>query len=116
MPLLSITTNADIEQLHPDALIAKCSSTVAAMLGKPESYVLVSVQHNPYMLFAGSSDPLAYLELKSINLPEDDTSRLSTTLSELVGDALQIPAERIYIEFANAQRHMWGWNKTTFAR
>ncbi|MEW8510880.1 MAG: hypothetical protein AB2608_08600 [Candidatus Thiodiazotropha sp.] len=27
---------------------------------------------------------------------------------------LAIPAERVYIEFSSAERHLWGWNATTF--
>jgi len=66
------------------------------------------------MVFDGSDMPLAYLELKSINLPEDSTSKLSQALCNLVSDSLGISIDRIYIEFANAQRYLWGWNGATF--
>lgn len=115
MPLLSVTTNASIKVDSKAMLLKELSELVAQQLGKPEQYVMVKLQHNPDMLFAGSNAPLAYLELKSIGLPEDRTGELSSRLAGAISQTLQVPADRIYIEFADAQRHMWGWNGGTFA-
>lgn len=114
MPYLSITTNQPLSDAQRDPLLRDASALVAAQLGKPERYVLVAWQHNPAMCFAGSADPLAYLELKSIGLPADATADLSAALCDFVGERLGIAAERVYVEFADAARHMWGWNGATF--
>jgi len=114
MPLLKIQTNQPIDAGRQQALISKASREVAGMLGKPERYVMVSLEHNPAMLFGGSDDPLAYLELKSIGLPQSKTAELSAGLASLLNSELGLPADRIYIEFADAPRAMWGWNGGTF--
>lgn len=114
MPLLKIQTNQALDTNAGKALAAAASGVVADMLGKPESYVMVSVEHNPAMLFAGSDEPLAYLELKSIGLPQDKTTAFSAALAELVQTHLGVSAGRVYVEFANAERHLWGWNGGTF--
>ncbi len=114
MPLLNITTNQSIDPTQADELIRQASSTVAGMLAKPERYVMVRLEHNPRMLFGGSDEPLAYLELKSIGLPGDRTKDYSRTLCDLIGQQLEIPTDRIYIEFSDAARHLWGWNGGTF--
>ena len=114
MPLLHITTNQAIESNQASDLIKLVSSAVADMLGKPERYVMVRLEQNQHMLFAGSDAPLAYLELKSIGLPGDRTADYSSALCELIGQQLNIPADRIYIEFSNAERHLWGWSGKTF--
>jgi phenylpyruvate tautomerase PptA (4-oxalocrotonate tautomerase family) len=114
MPLLKIETNQDVEELARNRVIAKASQQVATMLGKPERYVMVSLQINPSMVFAGAQEPLAYLELKSIGLPQARTAELSAGLAELMKAELGLPADRIYIEFSDAPRTMWGWNSTTF--
>jgi phenylpyruvate tautomerase PptA (4-oxalocrotonate tautomerase family) len=90
------------------------SATVAEMLGKPERYVMVDFVHNPNMIFSGTSAITAYLELKSIGLPEDRTWDFSKSLCQLMQQQLYIPEERVYIEFSSAERHMWGWNSATF--
>lgn len=77
---------------------------------------MVSLEHNPNVLFAGSGDPLAYLELKSIGLPQEQTKTISAALCQVISNELGIAQDRIYIEFADAARHMWGWNGGTFER
>lgn len=114
MPLLKIQTNKAIDENTAKTLVRDASASVAEWLGKPERYVMVSLEHNPDMLFGGSDEPLAYLELKSIGLPESKTGDLSGQLCNLLGTSLDVPADRIYIEFSDAARHMWGWNGGTF--
>ncbi len=114
MPLLRIHTNLDLPRDQQASLLATASRLMADQLGKPERYVMVSMEHNPAMLFAGEDAPLAYLELKSIGLSSDSTGDLSRTLCELIHGALGIDQDRIYIEFSDAPRQMWGWNGGTF--
>jgi len=114
MPLLKIQTNQLIDADRQKTLLSKASQKVASILGKPERYVMVSVEHNPAMLFGGSDAPLAYLELKSIGLPESKSADFSRALADMLNDELALPAERIYIEFTDAPRAMWGWNGGTF--
>lgn len=111
MPVLSIESN---QTLRNDTSLASISKRVAEILGKPESYVMIRYCHNPDMLFAGSNDPLAYLELKSLGLPESKTADFSAVLAQLMQDELGVSATRIYIEFASPERHMFGWNGSTF--
>ena len=114
MPLLKIQTNQLVDTDRQKILMSRVSQELAGILGKPERYVMVSIEHNPAMLFGGSDAPLAYLELKSIGLPESKTADFSRTLADLLNDELGLPADRIYIEFTDAPRAMWGWNGGTF--
>ena len=115
MPLLRIQTNVPaLPDERQKSLLATASRLVAHQLGKPERYVMVAMDHNPAMLFAGEDEPLAYLELKSIGLPADATGSLSLALCELTREALGISPDRVYIEFSDAAPHMWGWNGGTF--
>ena len=114
MPLLKISTNQSLDEDAVQTLLSEASAAVAQMLGKPEQYVMVDVSAGRAMSFAGSSAPLAYLELKSIGLPGDRTADLSARLCALVSKHLGVSGERVYIEFADAERHLWGWNGATF--
>ncbi len=114
MPYLKIQTNHELNAEGRAALMAKASRTLAESLGKPEQYVMIAVQDGTAMQFAGSDDPAAYMELKSIGLPESQTTALSQTLCDLVQTEIGVSRDRVYIEFTNAPRNMWGWNGATF--
>ena len=57
MPLLKIQTNQTLGADQQQALIRAASQQVATLLGKPERYVMVSLEHNDGMLFAGTRCP-----------------------------------------------------------
>ena len=112
MPLLEITTNINISNAQAIALSA--SKLTAELLGKPESYVMVKIHPKQILTFGGHNEPAAHIKLKSLGLPEDRTADFSASICEFINSALNIPSDRVYIEFSNPQRHMWGCNKKTF--
>lgn len=66
------------------------------------------------MSFGADTAPCAYLELKSLGLPEARTAELSAALCTLVEAQLGVPKARVYIEFASPPRHMFGFDGRTF--
>ena len=112
MPLLQINTNATT--YNKDSVLNETSAAVADMLGKPESYVMVILNTGMDMSFAGNHEPCAHVKLKSLGLDQTKTTAYSERLCNLVHDQLGIATDRIYIEFAGPERHMWGWDKSTF--
>lgn len=114
MPYLKIQTNVSLDEEGRDRLLAAASQRVAEALGKPEGYVMVAVEDQVPMRFAGSPAPLTFMELKSIGLEESQTPELSRRLCELAALHLDVAADRVYIEFAAAPRPMWGWKGGTF--
>jgi phenylpyruvate tautomerase len=114
MPFLRIQSNQPLSDAESRSLAARASAVVAEQLGKPERYVMTAVESNPAMQFAGSDAPLAYLELKSIGLPESRTADISRALCGMMASATGVDPERVYIEFTDAPRKMWGWNNGTF--
>ena len=114
MPYLKIQTNVEREPGDSQPMLARASRLVAEQLGKPEKYVMIALETAIPLAFAGSEAPAAYLELKSIGLPQDRTTELSKALCKLVHDEFGVRPDRVYIEFADAPRTMWGWNGGTF--
>jgi len=112
MPVLSIQTNVLVQD--KTSFLAKASLLVAEALSKPESYVMIKLSNDEAMSFAGTTEPLAYLELKSLGLTSGQTAGLSKTLCVFLQKELQIDASRIYIEFSAPERVMFGWNGGTF--
>jgi len=112
MPFLKILSNNRIQ--GADDLLVKSSALLSEILGKPEKYIMISIEENPEMMFGGTDDPLLYIELKSIGLPRDRTKEISQKLSLFLKDETGVPVYRMYIEFSDAERSMWGWNGSTF--
>jgi len=112
MPYLTITSNQILDTGSEQ--LDMLSKIVAQGLNKPESYVMIAVQHNPNMLFAGKNDALAFCELKSLGLQESQTTGLSERICAALHRLYGIHPSRIYIEFSAPARAMWGWNNKTF--
>ncbi len=112
MPYLTVTSNSLLDTASDQ--LKMLSKAVAESLEKPESYVMINVQHNPDMMLAGKKDPLAYCELKSLGLHPEQTAMLSEKLCSCLHKLFGISTSRIYIEFSSPERCMWGWNNKTF--
>ena len=114
MPYLKIQTNLPLSKQAERNILKDASLLVAQELGKPEEFVMIAVQPDTPMLFAGTDDPVAFLELKSIGLPAQKTKQLSKTLCALINSHLGIRPERVYVKFIDVRRGMWGWKGYTF--
>ena len=112
MPLLTIKTNIKLDD--KTKLAEAASLTTANILSKPESYVMVQVEDQQCLMFAGEHMPCALVELKSLGLPENLTADLSTRICDFLLTHTGITPSRVYIEFSNPDRHMWGWDSRTF--
>ena len=117
MPLIKVQTSASKPEKEAiNTLLKSLSSGLAKHLGKPESYVMTAFEADVPMTFAGSSDEaVCYIEIKSIGtMSSDKTKAMSQDFCQQINTALGVPTNRVYIEFADAQGYMWGWDGRTF--
>ena len=117
MPLLSVRTNATPpDSTAVEALLREFSIKVSQHLGKPEAYVMTCFEAGVPMTFAGSSsEPVAYLELRSVgSIGTDATTAMSADFCQLIEERLGVPAARTYIAFSPWEGYLWGWNGRTF--
>lgn len=114
MPYLKLNTNVPIIEEQSPELLRRLSQLASRETGKSDRYIMIELLGDKTMLFAGSSEPLAYLECKSIGLNSSQAKSLSKSLCRELEQTLQIPADRIYIEFSNCPAEFWGWNSSTF--
>ena len=115
MPLIQVHLNTaapvELTEFHN-----QLSELIAQGIGKPEDYVMTRISANESLCFARSNEPAAYVEVKNIgNMTATQTSSLSQKICQAIRDSAGIPPDRVYIEFCNAKRHLWGWNSKTFA-
>jgi phenylpyruvate tautomerase len=114
MPYLKLNTNKTISKDESDQLLSQLSQAISKATGKPDRYIMIELNDGKAMLFAGSSEPLAFIECKSIGLTTSQSKSLSSSLCQLLETALQIRPGRIYIEFKDCAAEFWGWAGTTF--
>jgi len=116
MPLLEITVSTELPPERTDALARRGSSLVAAVLGKPEAWVMVVCKRAP-ILFGGDDRPAALLEVRSLGgLDPAVNARLAADLGALVEELAGVPLERTFLNFVDVARADWGWNGATLAR
>ena len=110
MPLISVKTSA--ASSNGAALLTDLSSTLASLLGKPERYVMTLLEVGVPMTFAGSSEPCAYVEIKSIGALRPPA--MTAAFCDLIEARTGIPAQRVYVAFEDVKASNWGWNGSTF--
>ena len=117
MPLIKVQTNvANITEAKSQALLGSLSSLLAEVLGKSEDYVMTVLEPSAAMTFGGSPEPASYMEIKNIGtMTSEQTQKISEAACVLAQEHLGVSPERTYLEFNDAQRHLWGWNSKNFA-
>jgi phenylpyruvate tautomerase PptA (4-oxalocrotonate tautomerase family) len=116
MPLIKVQTSvAAPEPTAVEGILKILSAKLAQHLGKPESYVMTVFEPDVVMTFAGTVEPVCYVEVKSVGtMSPAQTQAMSQDFCQTLTKKLAVPINRIYIEFADAKGAMWGWNGSTF--
>ncbi len=114
MPLLKLETNVALSDEKRKALLGALSRTVAAAIGKPEQYVMVSISQSD-MLMSGKPGGAAFVDIRSIGgLSSGVNRKISEQVCKLLTDALGIAGDRIYLNLTDVDAGCWGWNGSTF--
>ena len=111
MPLLNLMTSAN-EIPEQNEIIKELSSLLASLTNKPEQYVMISIQKNVHMIFAGTKQDCCFIEVKSIGSIRP--SEMTRQICDFVELKLGIPSQRIYLNFQDIEACNWGFNGNTF--
>lgn len=116
MPLIQLETSCDLSGAEKKQAVAKTLSRLAAEgIGKPERYVMATVQDNIAMTLAGETGPCALVTVKSIGgLSKAVNQTLAAQISETLEKDLAIAPDRVYLTFEELAPTHWGWNGGTF--
>ncbi|PXX98821.1 hypothetical protein DF185_15710 [Marinifilum breve] len=114
MPYLKVQTNQSFSNKKQQSFLKESSALISFELGKPEKYVMTAFEPKVEMTLGGTDEPVVFLQLKSIGLPDTKTKDLSSKFASLVEEQLKIPKDRVYIEFMDVPRGFWGWNGILF--
>ncbi|VVC32429.1 Hypothetical protein CINCED_3A012702 [Cinara cedri] len=94
MPHFRLETNVPKSKVTPEVL-KTLSKAVAKTLGKPESYVVVTVVPDQLMVFNGTNEPCGTGILMSIGaLGVEQNKNHASVLYPIIKDLLGIPGDR----------------------
>jgi phenylpyruvate tautomerase len=114
MPYLSIQTNVGIEEDAQKRLLTEASKIVATALNKPEKYVMVAWTPAPKMTFDSDPNGAAFLEVRSIGIPETSRQKLPGALAKCMSDHLGIGTDRVYLVMMDVPAKYWAAGEQTF--
>ena len=114
MPLLKLETTVAVTEDKRASLLTSLSHIVAETTGKPERYVMVTLNQLS-MLMEGKPGEAAFVDIRGIGgLNGNINSQLSLKICQALKQSLGIAPDRIYLNFTDVPGENWGWNGQTF--
>jgi phenylpyruvate tautomerase PptA (4-oxalocrotonate tautomerase family) len=115
MPLIKLQMTISLNEDKRKALLASLSKILTESIGKPEQYVMATIEPEVTMMMAGKYGDAAFAEVKSIGgLTAKVNTQIARKLCALLEESLGISPNRIYLNFTNISASDWGWNGDTF--
>ena len=114
MPLLKLQTTTALSAEKQQELLASLSKIVTESIGKPEQYVMVTLETGP-IIISGKQGDAAFADIRSIGgLNGNVNKQISQKLCTLLEQSLGIAPERVYLNFTDVSAQNWGWRGNTF--
>ncbi|NP_001083650.1 macrophage migration inhibitory factor [Xenopus laevis] len=115
MPVFTIRTNVCRDSV-PDTLLSDLTKQLAKATGKPAEYIAIHIVPDQIMSFGDSTDPCAVCSLCSIGkIGGPQNKSYTKLLCDILTKQLNIPANRVYINYYDLNAANVGWNGSTFA-
>ncbi len=116
MPLMTIRSAAKVDEAAVSAMLSACSVKLAELLAQPEAYVMTLFDRPASMTMAGTADPCCLVEIRSVvELTGDQTRAMAQAFCPVLAEHLGVAPNRIFLNFTDFRRAMWGFNGATLA-
>lgn len=114
MPLLKLDVSVPVTDDQKQKLLVGCSRLLARLTGKPELYVMVTVQ-TCAIAMGGKPGPAAFADVRGIGgLKANTNVEISKELCALLKQELELDPRQVYMNFTTVEGDNWGWNGGTF--
>ena len=109
MPYINNITSVGINGRKQQVIKERMGKAIELIPGKTEDWLMLSFRDNVDMFFKGEDDPCAVCQVKLYgSAQEEDYAALTSALTDILYEELDIPTERIYITYEEIGT--WGWN------
>ena len=109
MPFIDSRITVKVTEEKKEILKAKFGKAVN-LIGKPESFLMVGIEDNYSLYFAGDKlEKGAYIAVSLYgSASEGDYEKMTSAICEILEDELEIPGNHVYVTFHSCND--WGWN------
>ena len=113
MPMISTKTTVELSPSKRE-ILAKEYGKAISILGKPESYLMLGMEDNADLYFAGEKlEKGAFVSVQLFGSENPDAcNKMTAKICEILEKELQIPGDKVYITYAGFKN--WGWNGSNF--
>ena len=116
MPLMTIRSSVKIDDTAVGSMLSACSARLAELLAQPEAYVMTLFDRPARMTMAGTANPCCLVEIRSVvALSNEQTRAMAQAFCPMLTEHLGVPPNRIFLNFTDFPRSMWGFNGSTLA-
>ena len=113
MPFISMKTNASVPAKTGTSIRSGLGEAIRLLPGKTESWLMLSLEDQLPMAFAGTEDPCAMVQVQVYGHQEPSSyNRLTEAVTALLSKELGIDPSRIYVAYQETMN--WGWNGSNF--
>lgn len=110
MPFIRTSTNVSISDEKLNNLKSRYGAIIPVM-GKSEDWLMLEFSDNNKMFFKGSSEPLAFVDVKTFRSPSN-SNQMTGEITKVISDELGISSSRIYVSYQGIND--WGFNGNNF--
>jgi phenylpyruvate tautomerase len=115
MPLIKLQTSVSVAEDKRKALLASLSRILTESIGKPEQYVMATVEESVPIVMSGQYEAAAFADVRSIGgLNTQVNAQIARKVCALLEQSLGISPNRVYLNFTDVRAGDWGWNAATF--
>lgn len=112
MPFINTKTNVKVSSEKVQELKSKLGDSIS-LLGKSESWLMLSFTDNEMMFFKGSPDPCVMIQVDLYGNPsKKQCDDFTNEITNIYSSELEIEPDRIYVRYLPTD--VWGWNGSNF--
>ncbi len=112
MPYIKTTTNVSLTAAQQDTIKTRLGQDIS-LIGKSEGWLMVDFCADSPLYFKGTAAPAAIVTVELYGAADPAAyARMTAAITSLVGDTLSIPADCIFVKYAEYAH--WGWNGSNF--
>ena len=113
MPFINSKVTVKISDEKRESIKTKLGQA-AAIIGKPESFLMVGFEDEYCLYFAGKQmEKGAFVSVDLLGSPNSAAfEKMTARICEIYEEELGIPGDHIYVEYQTTKD--WGWNGRNF--